>query len=257
MNPGPETDESPNAKAPLPQTNDTYSNKWLLILLSVIAGSADACSLLGLGLFNAHVTGNLVILAAHIVVRGIADTTLILSLPVFILMVLLTTWMVAGFESLHVRRLPALLLLQFLLLAGSFVIGAGLGPHFDEDSWSAIITGQLAVAAMGVQAALVQLLLRGAPSTVAMTANITRFFIEASNVMFKSASTDAGEARRKAGQTGLVIVGFTVGAALGAGCFAVTGLKSFGFPATLAFIALIMSLGLKSPDHGILEAAKS
>ncbi len=247
----------PKAKAPLPQTNDTYSNKWLLILLSVIAGSADACSLLGLGLFNAHVTGNLVILAAHIVARGVADTTLILSLPVFILAILLTAWLVAGFEWLHVRRLPVLLLLQFLLLAGSFVICAGFGPHFDQNSYSAIIAGQLAVAAMGVQAALVQLLLCGAPSTVAMTANITRFFIEASNVIFKSAFADVTEARRKAGQTCLVIVGFTIGAALGAGCFAVTGLKSFGCPAALAFIALLMSLGLKSHDHGILETAKS
>jgi uncharacterized membrane protein YoaK (UPF0700 family) len=37
-----------------------------LLLLSVIAGTIDAISFLGLGsLFTAHITGNLVILAAH------------------------------------------------------------------------------------------------------------------------------------------------------------------------------------------------
>jgi Protein of unknown function (DUF1275) len=36
-------------------------------VLSVIAGTADVTSFLGLGLFSSHVTGNLVILAAHLV----------------------------------------------------------------------------------------------------------------------------------------------------------------------------------------------
>jgi uncharacterized membrane protein YoaK (UPF0700 family) len=35
----------------------------------VIAGSADVTSFLGLGLFSSHVTGNLVILTAHVVAR--------------------------------------------------------------------------------------------------------------------------------------------------------------------------------------------
>ena len=40
-------------------------------VLSVTAGSADVISFLGLGsLFVAHITGNLVILAAHIVAGG-------------------------------------------------------------------------------------------------------------------------------------------------------------------------------------------
>jgi uncharacterized membrane protein YoaK (UPF0700 family) len=43
-------------------------HKLLSVVLSLIAGSADVISFLGLGgLFTAHITGNLVILAAHIV----------------------------------------------------------------------------------------------------------------------------------------------------------------------------------------------
>jgi uncharacterized membrane protein YoaK (UPF0700 family) len=40
--------------------------KLLPTVLSVIAGTADVTSFLGLGLFSSHVTGNLVILAAHL-----------------------------------------------------------------------------------------------------------------------------------------------------------------------------------------------
>lgn len=49
-------------------------------LLSVIAGTTDVISFLGLGrLFAAHITGNLVILAAHVVANGTAHFGAILS----------------------------------------------------------------------------------------------------------------------------------------------------------------------------------
>src|SRR5262245_39873376 len=80
----------------------SFSNRLLLPVLSMIAGSADATSFLGLGLFSAHVTGNLVILAAHIVAWRVDDTCLILSVPTFILVLGLTRLLVAGLESVHV-----------------------------------------------------------------------------------------------------------------------------------------------------------
>src|SRR6266404_9958081 len=49
-----------------PQGLGFYCITILPTVLSVIGGSADVISFLGLGLFNAHITGNLVILAAHI-----------------------------------------------------------------------------------------------------------------------------------------------------------------------------------------------
>lgn len=43
--------------------------KMLPTVLSVIAGSVDAIGFLGLGgLFTAHVTGNLVVLVAHLAI---------------------------------------------------------------------------------------------------------------------------------------------------------------------------------------------
>jgi len=106
-----------------PQGLGFYSIAILPTVLSVIAGSADVISFLGLGLFNAHITGNLVILAAHIVARGTADVKLMLSAPIFILVLGLVRLLVAGLQALRVGSLVPLLFLQFLLLAGLFASG--------------------------------------------------------------------------------------------------------------------------------------
>jgi len=64
---------------------------FLPAVLSVIAGSADVISFLGLdGLFNAHITGNLVIVAAHFVAGQMANMALLLSVPTFIVVLALT-----------------------------------------------------------------------------------------------------------------------------------------------------------------------
>ena len=70
--------------------------KLLSDVLSVIAGSTDATSFLGLGLFSAHVTGNLVSFAAHLVARRADNACLALSVPLFILVLALTRLLVAG-----------------------------------------------------------------------------------------------------------------------------------------------------------------
>src|SRR3954451_957993 len=52
--------------------------------LSLTAGSADVISFLALGgLFNAHVTGNLIVLMVRIVNGGTTPLALLLSVPVF------------------------------------------------------------------------------------------------------------------------------------------------------------------------------
>ena len=160
-----------------PQGLGFYCITILPTVLSVIAGSADVISLLGLGLFNAHITGNLVILAAHIVARGAADVKLMLSVPIFILVLGLMRLLVAGLQALRVASLVPLLFLQFLLLAGLFALCGAAALPVNPDAGSALVGCQLGVAAMAVQTALVQLALKGAPATAVMTTNITRFII--------------------------------------------------------------------------------
>src|SRR3979411_2363457 len=68
-----------------PLVESSLNAKLLPTVLSVIAGSVDAIGFLGLGgLFTAHVTGNLVILAAHLASGGKAPFAPMLSVPVFV-----------------------------------------------------------------------------------------------------------------------------------------------------------------------------
>src|SRR5437870_4520286 len=58
------------------------ASRALPFVLSLIAGSTDIIGFLGLnGLFTAHITGNLVVLAAHIVVGDATIFSYILSVP--------------------------------------------------------------------------------------------------------------------------------------------------------------------------------
>ena len=56
-------------------------------LLSIIAGMVDVIGFLSLGLFTAHVTGNLVVIAALLVRGGPPKMAQILAVPVFIVAV--------------------------------------------------------------------------------------------------------------------------------------------------------------------------
>ena len=63
------------------------------------------------------------------------------------------------------------------LLAGLFALCGAAALPVNLDAGGALVGCQFGVAAMALQTALVQLALKGAPATAAMTTNITRFII--------------------------------------------------------------------------------
>ena len=86
--------------------DSTLGTKLLPGVLSIVAGSVDVISFLGLGgLFAAHITGNLVVLAAHLVTGRAASLAAILSVPVFIVVLGLTRLVAASLEEN--RRCPS------------------------------------------------------------------------------------------------------------------------------------------------------
>jgi uncharacterized membrane protein YoaK (UPF0700 family) len=226
-----------------PSMESSLGTKLLPTVLSGVAGSVDAISFLGLGgLFTAHVTGNLVILAAHLVSGGEAPVAVMLSVPVFIVALGVTRLLVCGLESIGFASLRPLLLLQFLLLAGFHVLCASAGPNMDPGATKAILAGMLGVAAMAVQNALVQISLKGTPSTAVMTTNVTHFMMDVGEVLLGREPVEVAKARGRAKRTWPVIVGFAVGCALGAACEAAIGLRSLALPTGLALLALAMEL---------------
>jgi uncharacterized membrane protein YoaK (UPF0700 family) len=224
----------------------SLATKTLPTLLSLIAGSADVISFLGFGgLFTAHITGNLVILAAHVVTGDPARLAPMLSVPVFTVVLALTRLLAGGLEAIGVASLRPLLFVQFLLLGGFLVLSVAVGPRIDPNAAKAILAGMLGVSAMAVQNALVEISLKGAPATSVMTTDITRFMIDVSAMLFGRDPHNVGQARSRAHHTWPVIVGFVVGCGLGALCQAAIGMWSLALPSALALLAITMSFSTK------------
>ena len=127
--------------------------------------------LIELGLFTAHITGNLALLIAHAVGGGAARLAPMLSVPVFVAALALTRIFVRGVDAGGRGSLRPGLLLECLLLGGCVAVGALTGPRVDPNAPAAIVAGMLAVSAMGVQTALVSL--RGEPPTTFVTGSQT------------------------------------------------------------------------------------
>ena len=229
-----------------PSVDNWLAVQVVLILLSVTAGSADVIGFLGLrGLFIAHITGNLVILAAHIAANDEAPLANIISFPVFIVALAVTRLLAAGLERMHVTSLRPLLLLQFLLLAGFLALCVGGGSRPDLNAANATVAGMLGVSAMAVQNAVVQISFKESPSTCVMTTNTTRFVIDLGEVLFGRSRNDVVKAGERAKRSGLAIAGFVVGCGLGAGCQAIIGLWSLALPTGLALVALVIAVAAK------------
>jgi uncharacterized membrane protein YoaK (UPF0700 family) len=231
-----------------PSVDSSLGTKLLPSVLSLTAGSVDVISFLGLGgLFTAHITGNLVILAAHLVSGGAAPLAPMLSVPVFMVVLGLTRLLVGGLAAVGLASLRPLLL-QFLLLAGFLSLCVAAGPNLDPNAANAIVAGMLGVAAMAVQNVLVQISLTGAPSTAVMTTNVTRFMMDLGEMLLGRDPDEVAKARSRAKHTWPPIVGFTVGCGVGAACEAAVGLWSVALPTGLALLALAM--GVAATLHG-------
>jgi len=226
----------------------------LPVVLSMIAGSVDVIGLYALGMFTSHITGNLVVLAARVVSGDPARIGQLLSVPVFVLGVLLTRLLADRLESSGFSPLRSLLLLQFVLLAGLLALCVASESFTHPDSASAILAGILGVSAMAVQTTIAVVFLEGS-ATVAMTMSVARFAMDVGEIGFGRDPVEATGPRRRARDTGYVIAGFAVGCALGAACVAAAGPWSLALPAGLAALALIMGASGATDGQDIVRRA--
>jgi uncharacterized membrane protein YoaK (UPF0700 family) len=228
---------------PLSQRNASL----LSAVLSVIAGSTDTIGYLGLhGLFTAQITGNLVIVAAHITTGNPAITALLLAVPIFMLVLLGTSVLTTVLQHRHLPTLAPLLALELLLLISFDALCVAAGSPFHLDAPRAVLAGMFGVAAMAVQSALVQTSLSGTPVTGVMTTNVTNFVLALGQWLLPLRAGAREEAHRKAMRILPVIVGFMLGCALGAAAENAYGLRALALPAALAVLAMLMGLRLSA-----------
>jgi uncharacterized membrane protein YoaK (UPF0700 family) len=223
----------------------SLATKVLPAVLSVVAGSVDVISFLGVGgLFAAHITGNLVVLAAHLVTGRTASLAAILSVPMFVLVLGLTRLAAAGLEESRNCPLQPLLALELFLLLSFLAVWVAAGSRLDPAAPTGVVAGMLGVAAMAVQNAFVRLLV-GAPSTSVMTTDITVFMMDVGAMLFRRDPDEVAFTRARARRTWPAIVGFTVGCSLGALLEAVIGPWSLALPIAFALVALALGLSVR------------
>jgi uncharacterized membrane protein YoaK (UPF0700 family) len=219
------------------------SKRLLPAFLSATAGAVDVIGFLALGgLFTAHITGNVVIVAAHYVSGGFSEVGPLLAVPVFVAVLGVVTLASVAVEKAGYRSRRALLALQAALLGGCLGLGVGFGPFADADRPMAVVVGTLAVAAMATQNVLVKLALPGTPSTAVMTTNMTRLTVDLVTLARGLGKPDdLAKVRHRASVTWPCVAGFVAGCTAGAVLEVHCGLWALALPVALAVLAVPLS----------------
>ena len=207
------------------------------ILLSFTAGFVDTCVFVALfGLFTAHVTGNFVLIGAELVHHSGNDVLVKLAaLPIFVLAVASAVKLTDALERRGTGRVAPVLYVEAVLLVLSSL--CSLHPWVRATDPSAVTAGLLAVAAMGLQNALMRLDLAALPSTTVMTLTVTQATIDA--VTVATGGVDATRREQASKRLSLMwpqIAAFTAGAAAGAWGYAAAGLMALLVPAVLSIV---------------------
>ncbi|WP_328321509.1 DUF1275 domain-containing protein [Kribbella sp. NBC_00382] len=179
-------------------------------LLSFVAGMVDVTSYVLLhGLFTAHITGNVVVLAADAAVHRPVRATVVLAVAVFIAVTAALTVVVDRSQRPPYRWAAPFLWLQFALLVAAALLA---GPGVET------AVALLAVAAMACQNALLHLTFRRAPSTAVMTGNIVASTVALVGLATGRSRTPATRAADRVAWTTLrpLLFGFVAGCVLGA-----------------------------------------
>lgn len=227
---------------PLPQPSNEPNElerleSWLPTLLGVVAGMVDVIGFLTLGLFTAHVTGNLVVIAALLVRGGPPNMAQVIAVPVFVLAVA-AVWLIAkALERNDPALVRPLLLIQFLLLGCVLVFSVIYDPAANPHGFMAVVVAMFAVSAMGCQFALLRLALPGSPSTAVMTGNLTNAVLSLLDTLFpRQPLTEGANERLK--KTLKVLVGFFAGCIAGAAAVSLLGDWAWLPPVALAGAAI-------------------
>ena len=207
-------------------------------LLSVIAGMVDLTGFFTLGnIFTAHVTGNLVVIAAKAVRGGPLNLAQTLSVPVFILAVA-AVWLLARASGRRGPGLTRLLLqVQFLLLAGILIFSVITEPSANPHGLMAGIAVMIAVSAMACQYALFRLALPGGISTAVMTGNLTNTVLSVMEMLSHGRPlmpADAGRLKRSLH----LLFGFIGGCIVAAAAVSLLGDWAWSFPVVLGGVAV-------------------
>lgn len=212
-------------------------------LLSLTAGFVDTAGFLALqGLFTAHVTGNFVTLGASLALGTSGAVAKLLALPVFCAVVMAVRLLSSALTPRWRFVFEAMLCLKVLLL----IIGAGLavqfGPFQNGDSWQAVITGMVLVAAMAIQNALHRVYLASVPPSTLMTGTTTQIMIDLADMIYARNNAPASQIRPRVAMMSKNVIIFALGCAAAALLYAHYNVWCFVVPPLLGGLSLLARL---------------
>lgn len=208
----------------------------LPVILSVVAGLVDVISFLNLGLFTAHITGNLVVISAALVRGSGSNLAQVMAVPVFAVEVGIV-WLIAkklGTRGSALAR--PLLLIQFLLLILVLALSVIFNPAINRHGFTAVIVAMIAVAAMACQCTLSRLAVPGAPSTGAMTGNLTTAVL----ALLDTISSQPPTVDERLKKSAMDVMGFCLGCIVGAAAVSFLGEWAWSIPVVLAGMTLML-----------------
>lgn len=235
----------PNADARAAGSTMPSANLHLYaMMLSSVAGYVDAAGFASLlGLFPAHLTGELVADAIAVSSGHIAAHAHLWAFPVFVGSVVLAAVVARIFRHHGLQARAGLLALVTLALA-AFSVSEPLAWLLHEGQLPTIVRGGFAVAAMGFQSALMRESLTGSCPTTVMTGNLTQVVIEIVDRVVGRVTRPllhAPAPRSRRAPVARVLLVFVCSAALGGGLTRAYGSLSVLLPTVLTAALMIQA----------------
>lgn len=223
---------------------DPVQDPLLPAYLGFTAGAVDVIGWLTLGgLFTAHITGNLVVMAAGALDGRHVHLMQVISVPAFALIAAAIGLVVPASPWITARKESVLLALQGALLLLAGVIAFVVRPSQDPYGLGAATVALCAVAAMASQNALLHLSREHAPATAVMTGNLV-----VSTLCLTALATSRGAEREKAltqwRSTWPTLAGFLAGCAAGAGAVRLWADAAWFAPALATALVWLQQISL-------------
>jgi len=243
-----------NTPPPIPATTRALSpasasaSVALPAALSLLAGATDVTSWLLLGgFFSAHVTGNLVVIAADVVAGRAPGVASVLAIPVFVLITAAATLASRRLvlNGMSAQMLTTVLLgAQTLLLVLAAALSFATRASADPSQPLAVIIGLCAVCAMATQNAFLHLIPPKAASTAVMTGNLVAGTIALVDLVLSRGASGSAWSRWHSAWP--LLAGFVGGCLIGAAGAVAFSDRASMIPAVLACILFFVVMSRRS-----------
>ena len=225
------------------QKRNTLGPRATMSALGFISGFVDTLGFIALfNLFAAHITGNVVLIAASLVDQRYGLAIKLLAIPTFIVAAIVTRFYIIRRERRVLDATAHVLITEAVLLAAFMAMALASAPFKSQDSPAAIATGLLAATAMAVQNTAARTFMNGLPPTTVMTGNLMQIIVDVVDVLHRH-----GKLEPKLDRLSRLVpltLAFSAGAIGGA-----IGYVTIGFLALIAPILVALALGLLGKPH--------